>query len=173
MFNEVDKLIISLSKVVIHEINNVNDEIKEDEPQQIQVGKKKWKHEEECRRIFEKLLEPYKFPSVRPDWLKSPLTGCNLELDGYNGDIMTDKGQGLAFEYDGKQHKRYVKKFHKTKNDFEYQKERDRFKNKVCKEKGVTLIRIPHKVKYEYLENYIRAALENIKVYEKNDFSEL
>jgi len=44
------------------------------------------KYENECRRILQCLfLKP--FPKVRPDFLRNPKTGRNLELDMYNQDI--------------------------------------------------------------------------------------
>ena len=44
------------------------------------------------------------FTSCRPDFLQSPKTGSNLELDGYNEEL------GIAFEYNGRQHYEYPNK---------------------------------------------------------------
>src|SRR5271166_3797212 len=65
--------------------------------------KKVHKHEERCREIFKEIFG-LEFKTVRPDWLKNPATGKRLELDGYNPNIMTPMGRGIAFEYDGIQH---------------------------------------------------------------------
>ncbi len=122
------------------------------------------KHEEECRRIFQNLFG-VKFKSVRPKWLKNPSTKKNLELDGFNAAIKTNKGYGLAFEYDGQQHSKYTPHFHKKgPQEFEYQVAKDDWKNQKCKENGVVLVRIPHFVAYHDLERYITTSLRHIGI---------
>ena len=80
-----------------------------------------------------------KFPSVRPDFLKNPETDCNLELDGYNENLK------LSFEYNGIQHYKFHKRFHKNDEEaFKKQRERDEFKYKRCIEMGITLISVPY-----------------------------
>lgn len=118
------------------------------------------KHEEKCRSIFEKIFKK-KFKSVRPDWLKNPVTKKNLELDGYCDDIKTKYGRGLAFEYDGIQHSKYTSHFHKKgPKEFIYQTKKDSWKDFRCKEMGVVLIRIPHFVIFDDLERYITTKLK-------------
>ncbi len=93
------------------------------------------KSEQLCRDIFESnLLE--KFPSVRPEWLEG------LELDGYNEEL------GIAFEYQGRQHYKYIPKFFHREgiHQFHEQQERDRRKYQICAERGVKLILIPYHV---------------------------
>lgn len=122
------------------------------------------KHEEECRRIFQKLFS-CKFKSIRPDWLKNPATGKNLEIDGYNSRIITPIGKGLGFEYDGIGHSQYTPHFHKNgPDDFEYQVAKDSWKDKLCKERNVLLIRIPHFVHFDDLERYIKMMLSRRNV---------
>jgi len=119
----------------------------------------KGKHEERCREIFESIFGE-EFKTIRPEWLKNPVTNKNLELDGFCPRIKTPSGVGLAFEYDGKQHADYVPAFHtKGENDFLYQSKRDSYKDVRCKNKGVMLIRIPHFVAYDDLERYIKQRL--------------
>ena len=77
-------------------------------------------YEEKCRKIFQELFKK-EFRSVRPDWLKNPWTYQNLELDGYNPDVITN---GLAFEYDGVQHSRFTPLFHSCVGDFDHMWER-------------------------------------------------
>lgn len=122
------------------------------------------KHEEECRRIFQQIFKcPFK--SVRPDWLKNPATGKNLELDGFNEDVSTPLGNGLAFEYDGEQHSKYNSHFHKgNPQEFVYQVKKDSWKDMKCKEKQILLIRIPHFVNFNDLDRYIRQELRRRKV---------
>lgn len=123
------------------------------------------KHEEKCRDIFQKIYG-VKFKSVRPKWLKNPTTGKNLELDGFAPEIDTNLGEGLAFEYDGKQHAEYVKHFHrKGPNEFLYQRAKDKWKDAKCKERGIVLVRIPHFVAYHDLERYISRKLRKMRIY--------
>jgi hypothetical protein len=124
------------------------------------------KHEEECRRIFQEIFGGT-FKSVRPKWLKNPVSNKNLELDGYNSSIETPIGTGLAFEYDGQQHAKYTPHFHKKGVDeFEYQVAKDSWKDQKCKDKGILLIRIPHSVDFNDLERYIKMILKrrNVKI---------
>lgn len=69
--------------------------------------------EEIARRIFE-LLFDCEFNKIRPSWLQG------LELDGYNDELK------IAFEYDGKQHYKFVKRFHGTIEGLRMQQKRDR-----------------------------------------------
>jgi hypothetical protein len=61
--------------------------------------------------------------NIRPDYLKNPITGQNLELDIFYTDFK------LAFEFQGD--------FHYTNN---YQKTKDEIKLKQSKEKGIIVI---------------------------------
>ena len=120
------------------------------------------KSEEKCRDIFQKIYGQ-KFKSVRPKWLKNPVTGRSLELDGFCPQIRTPMGTGLAFEYDGAQHAKYVKHFHKRGAiDFKYQVKKDEWKDIRCKEEGITLVRIPHFVAFQDLERYIVQRLRKV-----------
>lgn len=121
-------------------------------------------HETKCREIFEDLFG-VEFNSVRPDWLKNPITNKNLELDGFNETIKTPLGKGLAFEYDGAQHSKYSPYFHGgNKYKFYYQLKKDSWKDNQCKKKGIMLIRIPYFVPFEDLEKYIKEQLTLKKV---------
>jgi len=122
------------------------------------------KHEEECRRIFQDIFG-VRFKSVRPKWLKNPVTKRNLELDGYNPSLATPIGKGLAFEYDGEQHSKFNPHFHTSGVDeFKYQVKKDEWKDMKCKERGVMLVRIPHFVAFQDLDRYIREELKRLRV---------
>lgn len=128
------------------------------------TGKKLNKHEEECRRIFQELFG-VSFKSVRPSWLKNPVTNKNLELDGFNPTLETPLGIGLGFEYDGVQHSKFTPHFHKGGSDeFIYQVKKDSWKDLKCKEKGIALVRIPHFVDFHDLKRYIIAELARQKI---------
>jgi len=82
-----------------------------------------------------------------------------LELDIYLPNI------NLAFEYDGGQHDKFTPWFHKTKQDFLDQQDRDRFKDKRCEEEGVTLIRFKDQI--EYITNW--SLINKLKEYGRSD----
>ena len=120
----------------------------------LKKNKRGGKYEERCRDILQKLYNK-KFISCRPDFLKSPITNHNLEIDCFNEQL------GIALEYDGKQHAEYTPTFHgKDKWNFIYQVKKDTWKDKKCAEKGIKLIRVPHNIPYDKLENYITKKLK-------------
>jgi len=108
--------------------------------------------EEKCRDIFESLTGRA-YPTVRPHFLRNPSTGRNLELDGYCEELRS------AFEYQGSQHYEFPNRFHKTKQEFLAQVERDKFKVQRCAEEGINLVVIPHVLKDDELEDFIRTKL--------------
>lgn len=110
------------------------------------------KYENECRRIMERIFNR-PFSKQRPSWLKRPSTGKNLELDGYNPDLK------LAFEYNGIQHAQFHKMHRGNIQAFKDQQERDLLKAQLCQQHGVKLVVIPHTVKWDKLEEYIRTGL--------------
>lgn len=102
------------------------------------------KGEKECRDLFETLFIK-KFKKKRFYLNRDDIKF--IELDGYNDNIKTKIGIGLAFEYDGQQHYKFTKYFHKNKKDFENQIFRDQIKNDYCRSNNICLIRIPYNVK--------------------------
>ena len=106
--------------------------------------------------ICREWLEQYygkPFPTIRPDFLINPLTGRNLELDGYNSEIE------IAFEYNGIQHYQFPNKFHRTVEDFQQQVRRDNYKKEACQLSGVYLIQIPYLVPPSQIPEYIYNSL--------------
>ena len=88
------------------------------------------------RAYFEAVFQ-VSFLRVRPNFLKNPKTGENLELDGYNKDL------GIAFEHQGRQHfspKDFFKWGHEEKS---LRIRLDQLKRNLCAEAGVKLVEIP------------------------------
>lgn len=109
--------------------------------------------EEYCRTLFKKHTG-HEFPRSRPSWLKQERTGKSLELDGYC------EALAIAFEHDGEHHYTWPNTFHKTKQDYNEQRDRDSIKDGVCARRGVLLIRIRQDVPAEDLETFIKKALD-------------
>lgn len=106
-----------------------------------------------CRCVLEHIYG-VDFPNVRPNFLRNPETGRNLELDCYNEQLK------LAVEYNGEQHYRFVDAFHNDISDLEKQKKRDLLKMQLCKENNVTLIIVPYTVPLKSIAKYL---VSNIK----------
>lgn len=94
---------------------------------------------------FEKVIGDYlklrfveKFEKTRPGFLLNPKSGSCLEYDFYNSKMK------LAIEYNGEQHYKYIKKFHKSEEDFEEQIYRDQLKQQLSQKNNIHLIIIPH-----------------------------
>lgn len=109
--------------------------------------------EEYCRALFKKHTG-HDFPRSRPVWLKQERTGRSLELDGYCERL------DIAFEHDGEHHYTWPNTFHKTKQDYNEQKDRDSIKDGICARRGVLLIRIRQDIPAEDLEGFIVSALD-------------
>jgi hypothetical protein len=116
-------------------------------------GKKKT--EKKCREIFKKLTG-HNFDSCFHSKLVNPYTKRKLQLDGWCEYL------GIAWEYQGEQHYRYIEFFHKTMDKLIKQKQRDELKQMMCAEFGIKLFIIP----YNYgkdgksLEEYITDLLQ-------------
>jgi len=104
--------------------------------------------EELCCRIMEEIYG-VPFKKTRPDFLKNPETGRNLELDCYNEQL------GIAIEFSGEQHYRWPNRFHKTLDQFIQQIRRDEFKREMCDENSVYLITVPYNVPENLMKDYI------------------
>jgi len=115
--------------------------------------------EQKVRTIFESILNK-PFLSVRPDCLKNPDTGRNLELDGYCEELK------LAFEYDGRLHyedrstQDLTEEQIRRHGSLETIRRNDQLKDQLCKSAGITLVRIPYWEK-DNLESFISQSLKN------------
>ena len=111
--------------------------------------------ERACRQFLERYYDE-KFPRRRPDFIRNPVTGRNLELDCYNPELR------IACEYNGKQHYVYPNYFHRTKQQFIAQVRRDQYKYESCVREGVYLITVPYTVPLRSVPRYIRERLPQI-----------
>jgi hypothetical protein len=110
-----------------------------------------------CKRALKNIFKnKYQFKTIRPDWLKNPETGKNLEIDLYCKEL------NLGIEYNGIQHYIYPNCFHKTKEQFIAQVRRDEFKKRMCNKHKLHLIVVPYKIRKDYIELYIRKKLKKI-----------
>jgi len=93
-------------------------------------------------------------------FLQSP-KGYPMQLDRYYPTLK------LAWEFDGRQHEEYSKYLHGSKEEYLYYRECDRLKEKQCRDRGITLIRVAwnHKITPEALKRDIQKA--NRKLYQQ------
>ena len=111
-------------------------------------------HEQICRAILENGFQ-CKFPKSYPDWLVNSL-GNKMELDGYS------KTLRLAFEYNGVQHYRLNKKFHKSEEELGRRQQDDLRKEALCLAHDVKLIVVPYTLKKSELRNFILNKLREL-----------
>jgi hypothetical protein len=105
-----------------------------------------------CRQVLERIYgKPFK--KARPRWLNNSVTNNSLELDCFNEELR------LAVEYQGEQHYKFNKFFHRSHDAFLNGKYRDEMKRRICKERGITLIEIPYWIKPDNIEAYLRGQL--------------
>jgi hypothetical protein len=102
-----------------------------------------------CREFVEFYFQK-PFIKVRPDFLKNPVTGENLELDIFNEELM------LAIEYNGAQHYQYNSFMHKNSRDrFQNQQYRDLIKKDLCQKQGITLIIVPYTISEDDISSFL------------------
>lgn len=103
--------------------------------------------EEICKNVLEKIYG-VSFEHARPNWLKNPETGRNLELDCYNENMK------LAVEYNNIRHYKWSHFMSKTRKEYKYE---------MCEREGIYIIIVPYTVKYEDIPYYIVSNLPEIK----------
>ena len=115
------------------------------------------KREAICCKIIEEIYQK-PFHKIRPNFLKNPLTGYNLELDCYNDELK------IAIEYQGEQHYKHPNYTGQTFQQFIYQVQKDKYKVDACDRNGVYLITVPYNVPDCMLRKYIEYYLpENVQ----------
>jgi hypothetical protein len=96
------------------------------------------KGEEIVADVLEEILSSPVQRNIRPDFLRNPETGKNMEIDCYNEEY------AIAVEYNGIQHYKFPSIFYKNEQEFINQVYRDRLKWKLCNENSVYLISVPY-----------------------------
>lgn len=91
--------------------------------------------------ILNKILPTYAYINHGYYSMLTSPKGGQMQLDRYYPDLK------LAFEYDGSQHDTYTPFIHKTMTNFTYMQQCDVLKDKLCKDLGITLIRVSYKHK--------------------------
>jgi hypothetical protein len=107
-----------------------------------------------CKSILEELFPNNTFVKIRHPKMRNPDTDKPLELDLYCKEL------GLAIEYNGPQHYKYIEFYHKDPENFEKQKTRDLLKEGYCDIFAIELISIPNLQKYDEIKSYIIKSLE-------------
>ena len=92
------------------------------------------------------------FSVVRPDWLRNPNTGYNLELDCYNDDVK------IAIECYNESHYKWPNFTHGTFDDVITQINIDKMRMAMCKQEGVRLIVVSYTIEVEDIKDFILAA---------------
>jgi hypothetical protein len=163
---------------LIESLSDGEDEIPP--PPIVNLGEKQQsKGEAECLRAMKRIFPDAEFEvQDRSSLIRNPKTNRKLELDIVCWDLpmeITYQGQrivykGIAVEYNGLQHYRYVKKFHKSPEDLEAQFYRDQVKYDRCKELGIWLITVPANVPLPQIENFIRYFLPHAVAAREQDY---
>jgi len=145
--------------LILDQNNNIQERLITPRFEDLDIGtrsERKRSNESLGERICRETLVKYyhkPFPRIRPNLLKNPKTGRNLELDCYNDELK------IACEYNGEQHYKYPHKFHSSREDFIYTLSKDQFKYKRCQEEGIYLIVVPYNVPHSNIPQYIRERL--------------
>lgn len=105
--------------------------------------------EQKCKEFVQFYFQK-PFEKERPEFLRNPVTGENLELDLFNQELM------LAVEYNGAQHYKYNAFMHKNSRErFYNQQYRDILKKDMCDKMGVRLVVVPYNVPEDQIAGFL------------------
>jgi hypothetical protein len=124
---------------IVYSLNLNNNILNENNNNNI-LNERKFKSigEELSCQIFEEYLGYNVEVNKRPNFLKNPKTGQNLELDIF------DPKTKIAIEYNGEQHYNYPNIFHRDREKFDEQVYRDNLKLELTSNNNIYLIHIPY-----------------------------
>lgn len=88
-------------------------------------------------RILDKLVPFEHINHGYYSFLRTP-RGGKMQLDRFY------PGLNLAFEYQGTPHDTFFPEIHKTMEEFEYYKECDVIKKKLCRKRGIDLVEVKY-----------------------------
>lgn len=138
----------------IHEFTRSYHEIRQDAGCQ---KCNKWRSQDECVKLFERLLNIKFEQNTSPKFL-----GGKLQLDGYN------EKYNIGIEYNGEHHYKLIEHFH-TREQFINQRYNDYVKSELCQLNGTLLFTVPYKYNYrnkkameEFIEKYIEYNFEEL-----------
>lgn len=110
-----------------------------------------------CCKIMEEIYQR-PFETIRPNFLRNPESGRNLEIDCYNDELK------IGLEYNGPTHYMWPNHTNQTYEQFIAQIRRDRYKVEACDANGIYLITIPYNVPYDMIQSFIEYYLpENVE----------
>lgn len=118
------------------------------------------KGEAMCRACLESIYN-LPFKNTRLSDIKNSNTSRDLEIDCYNEQLK------LGVEYHGINHYKFIPFFHKTMENFLEMKERDHYKENMCKKLGITLIIVPYNTKLENICKFLKSELKKRKLYDE------
>ncbi len=103
-----------------------------------------YKVETAVRKFMEEIFGvPFPKTTLKNAYGISKALGGSLEFDGYNAKVVVmGISFTIAFEYDGLQHDKFIKHFHKTIAEFRLRQSRDATKDMRAKDEGTIIIRI-------------------------------
>lgn len=109
-------------------------------------------------KLTNKTIKDY--PTVRPKWLKDPVTNTCLELDGYN------KYLKIAIEFSGPLHYKWYPRI-ESYNKYFQRIRRDILKIRLCKQHGICLIVLEAKLGEHNWRSYIESRLYDCNMYNR------
>jgi hypothetical protein len=104
--------------------------------QEIKESKLQSQLEQEIKIYLDEFFTGFKFEKIKPEWLKNPRTGKNLELDFYCAELK------IAIECQGLFHNKFIKFYHKNNQGFADQLQRDDDKAFLTQKQGIQLFYI-------------------------------
>lgn len=96
------------------------------------------------------------FPKARPAFLKNPATNWPLELDSWCAELR------IGAEFHGVQHFTFPNPFHRSRAQFEAQRQRDALKVQLCEKYGCRLVVVPHTVARDDIDAFVRNKLQDL-----------
>ena len=120
------------------------------------------RYERSVKNLLSEILPGYVFEKVRPDFLKNPATGRNLELDLYCSEL------DLFVDVQGPEHRifpNYIsRKGYQSYEDYLDLRLRDEFKLATCLDQGMKVIVLVMPVRKEILKSRLVNELTKLDI---------